>query len=132
MPSPSSLLHSLGRAAAGGALLSLIALGAAHAQDAAKGRDTFAAMCSGCHSDVKDDNGAKLSLFGVVGRKAGSVADFTYSPAMTASGITWTPDKIDAFIASPNAVVSGTAMYFGGLSDPADRANVIAYLKTLK
>jgi len=120
------------RVLAAGFAVSLISLSAASAQDASKGHDTFEAMCSGCHSDVKDDNGAKLSLFGVVGRKAGTAPGFSYSSAMTGSGITWTPDKIDAFITSPGTVVPDTAMYFGGLTDPADRANVIAYLKTLK
>jgi cytochrome c len=120
------------RAIAAGFAVSMITVSAASAQDAAKGHATFDAICSGCHSDVKDDNGAKLSLFGVVGRKAGMATGFSYSSAMTASGITWTPDKIDAFITSPATVVPDTAMYFGGLDDPADRANVITYLKTLK
>ena len=128
MPSSMRIASTL----AAGLAAALIAQGAASAQDMAKGHDIFNSMCSGCHSDVKDDNGAKLSLFGVVGRKAGTASGFSYSPAMTGSGITWTPDKIDAFITSPDALVSGTAMYFGGLADPADRANVIAYLKTLK
>jgi cytochrome c len=119
-------------ALAAGLAVSLAAFGAAKAQDAAKGHDTFTAMCSGCHDDQAGDNAVKLSLFGVVGRKAGAAPGFSYSAAMTGSGITWTPDKIDAFITAPDALVSGTAMYFGGLADPADRANVIAYLKTLK
>jgi cytochrome c len=128
MPSSSRLICAV---AAGFAALSIH--GAANAQDAAKGADVFNTNCSGCHSaDKGGDSSVKLSLFGVVGRKAGSVAEFSYSPAMTGSGVTWTPDKLDAFIASPNDVVAGTAMYFPGLADPADRANVIAYLKTLK
>jgi cytochrome c len=129
MPSPFRLAAILVAALSA----SLIIQGGANAQDAVKGHGTFTTMCSGCHSDEKGgDDAIKLSLYGVVGRKAGSIADFSYSPAMTGSGVTWTPEQLDAYIASPNAVVPGTAMYFSGLSDPADRANLIAYLKTLK
>jgi len=103
------------------------------AGDPAKGQAVFDANCGTCHTAAKvSQDSTTLSLFGVVGRKAGSNADFSYSPAMQSAGITWTPDKLDAYIANPPAVVPGNIMYFPGLPDAAQRADLIAYLGTLK
>jgi len=103
------------------------------AGDPAKGQALFAANCSTCHTDAKvSTDSTTLSLFGIVGRKSGSNADFSYSPAMTNANIVWTPDKLFAYLENPPAVVPGNVMYFPGLPDAADRANVIAYLSTLK
>jgi cytochrome c len=69
----------------------------------------------------------------VVGRNHGSVPDFKYSDAMLAhKDEVWTPDLIYAFIKGPKAAMPGTKMGFAGLPSPQDRANVIAYLSTLK
>src|SRR3569832_602643 len=85
------------------ALLLVVGLGACYRADAAgdagHGGDVFDAECSDCHSLKQGKNKKGPSLFGVVGRKAASVADFSYSDAMKASGIVWTPDLIDAYIA---------------------------------
>lgn len=72
------------------------------------------------------------SLFGISGRTAGSAAGYSYSPAMTGSGLTWDDATLDAFLASPMAKVPGTRMTYAGQSDPARRAAIVAYLKTLK
>ena len=72
---------------------------------------------------------------GVVGRKAGTVADYMYSDANKNSGLTWTEDVLTKYLAGPQQVVPGTKMTFPGLTGdtgPADIANVIAYLKTFK
>ena len=134
MPVPSRFVH-VGLAGLAAALV--VVLAPASAQDTAKGdatkgHDVFATNCGICHSDLAAGDGAKLSLFGVAGRKAGGATGYTYSDAMTSSGITWTDDKLDAFITAPATVVPGTEMYFGGLDKADDRANVIAYLKSLK
>jgi len=118
------------KAMAIGAVLSGLGLlgGTAQAADAPA---AFKA-CQTCH---KIEAGAKLmgpSLFGVVGRKAGSVADFGYSDAMKNSGITWDEDHLKAFIADPKAGVPGTKMVFAGLKKPDDVAAVVDFLKTLK
>jgi cytochrome c len=69
----------------------------------------------------------------VFGRKAGSLAEFRYSGALKRSNITWTPQSIDTFIADPQAAVAGNRMPYAGLTDAADRADLIAYLqKTFK
>jgi cytochrome c len=101
--------------------------GAAPAGDAAAGKTVFA-RCAICHSVVAGQNKIGPSLAGVIGRKAGSVPGFAYSPAMKGANLTWTPEELDAYLINPRAKVPGTKMIFAGLPKPADRANVIAYL----
>ena len=72
------------------------------------------------------------NLFGIVGRKAASEPNFYYSQALKGSGITWTPDKLDAWIKSPPALVPGNRMAFAGIADAGQRADIVAYLATLK
>ena len=118
----------------GVALLAMSALSsAAHAGgDATKGKTVFQ-RCAICHGVEKNGgNGLGPNLFGVVGRKAGTVAGFSYSAAMKASGITWTADKLTAYVAHPAQVVPGNRMAFAGVTDPSQQADVVAYLATLK
>ena len=98
--------------------------------DAAKGQTIFN-QCRACHAPVAGANGIGPSLFGVVGRTAGSVEGYAYSPANKGSGIHWTPDTIYTYLESPARMVPGTKMSFM-LADPQARADVIAYLATLK
>jgi cytochrome c len=65
----------------------------------------------------------------VVGRPSGSVAGFTYSPAMKKAGLTWTEAQLDKWLTRPAGLVPGTSMVFAGLPNPDDRKAVIAYLK---
>lgn len=104
---------------------------AQQAGDAAKGKLVFA-RCAICHTVVAGQNKIGPSLAGVVGRKSGSLPDFQYSPAMKNAGLTWTPQTLDVYLTKPQAKVPGTKMIFPGLPDPADRANVIAYLANPK
>lgn len=114
-------------------LLGLLSQGACAAGDAKKGADVFAEECSDCHSIVPGKNKKGPEMFAVVGRKAAAVADFAgYSDSMKQSGITWTTDKIDAYIAQPRKIVPAGKMKYDGLEDAGARANVIAYLSTLK
>ena len=96
--------------------------------DAAKGAKLFV-QCSTCHVTIAGVNRMGPSLSGIVGRKAGIGPNYTYSPAMKASGITWTEPKLAEFIEAPRTVVPGTKMYFAGIKAPQDRADIIAYLK---
>jgi cytochrome c len=86
-------------------------------------------QCGACHA-LTPESGAKVgpSLAGVVGRKAGSAADYQYSEAMANSGITWTPEELDAFITAPSTKVPGTKMVFAGIGDAEKRKALIAYL----
>jgi cytochrome c len=108
----------------------LLALaGSAWAQDAAAGEKDFV-VCRACH---QIGPGAKIAvgpvLNGVVGRKAGTYAGYTYSDANRDSGLVWTPEELDKYLASPQAVVPHTKMIFPGLKDEKKRKNVIAYLE---
>ena len=106
--------------------------GNALSADVAHGKAIFQ-RCTICHRDAKDvGNGLGPNLFGIVGRKAGTIADFPYSPAMKNSGITWTTDKLNAYIEHPAAMVPGNRMAFAGIGDAGQRADVVAYLATLK
>ncbi len=93
---------------------------------------TFA-MCAVCH---KVGSGEKATLgpnlFGVGGRKAGSTAGFTYSPAMAKANFVWTRDRLIAFITDPRKVVPGTRMAFAGQKNPQAAAAIADYLLSLK
>jgi len=103
------------------------------AGDPKKGKDVFAEECGDCHSALPGKNKKAPGLFGVMGRKAGAVTDFSgYSEAMKHSEIIWSADKIDSYIAQPKKVVPGGKMKYDGLDDSAARADVIAYLLSLK
>ena len=88
-------------------------------------------QCAVCHS-TDGSNGTGPTLKGVVGRKAGSVAGFRYSRAMRAAGIVWDEDTLDRYLRSPQDTVPGNIMPFSGVPESAQRAAVIAYLRTLK
>ncbi|WBO23082.1 c-type cytochrome [Sphingomonas abietis] len=96
--------------------------------DPQKGADVFK-KCGVCHSDQKGGpNQIGPQLWGVVGRPVGSEAGFAYSDAIKAHGGPWTFDELFQWLKSPKAYAPGTKMTFAGLSNPQDRANVIAYL----
>ena len=66
---------------------------------------------------------------GLFGRKAGSVPDYQYSPAMKKYGVAWNEETLDKFIENPLKTVPGTKMGYAGVKDPQERADLIAYLK---
>jgi cytochrome c len=108
----------------------VLALAGAQAQDAAAGGMAFQ-QCAECHSPG-DDNGAGPGLKGVYGRRAGAKADFIYSPALAKSELVWNDIALDNFLANPLKAQPGTSMQYPGDDDPKERADLIAYLKTLK
>ena len=83
--------------------------------------------CSACHSLAHDRAGPRHC--GVIGRRAGSVKDFAYSDAMKQSGIVWTEESLDHFLAAPLEAVPGTSMGYAGISNSKERSDLIAYLK---
>lgn len=95
------------------------------------GQDVFADNCAVCHSPDAGTNKLGPSLFGVVGRKAGSVADYTYAPAMKNAGLTWDAATLDKYVTDPQSVVPGTKMLFPGLKSADDRKALIQYLSSL-
>ncbi len=105
---------------------------AASAQDASAGKAAFGARCGGCHQVVAAASGPMgPSLKGVAGRKIASLGDFAYSAALKGKTGKWTDAELDAFLASPVKFAPGGKM-FTAVTAPADRANLIAYLKTAK
>jgi cytochrome c len=112
-----------------GAALILVVAGAAHAEgDATRGERRFE-ECASCHSVEAGQNLVGPSLHSVFSRKAGTVADFRYSPAMRNSGITWTAQTLETFIADPQKLVPANRMPYAGLTDAGERADLIAYLE---
>jgi cytochrome c len=91
-----------------------------------RGRDLYESRCAGCHSLDHDRIGPRHR--GVVGRKAGSVAGFDYSPALRASRIEWGPRTLDAWLSEPERLIPGQRMNYS-VPEAADRAALIAYLE---
>jgi cytochrome c len=96
------------------------------APDPAHGEQVYA-RCLACHALASDRVGPRHC--GLLGRRAGSVPGFNYSPAMKNSNLTWDEKTLDRFLAKPMKVVPGTAMTYDGVPDAKDRADLIAYLR---
>jgi cytochrome c len=104
--------------------------GAANAGDATHGAQVFNA-CAACHAT---DNTTRLGpgLQSIVGRRSGTMPGFRYSRAMKNANITWDEKSLDTYVNAPQTLVPGTTMPFSGLPNAGDRADLIAYLETLK
>src|SRR5262249_28119574 len=110
-------------------LAALIALSAdAVSQD--DGQVAFNNACRTCHTLRDGDNRLGPNLHKIIGRKAGSVADYGYSSAMKDTGLVWDKATLDRFIANPDQVVSGNKMKpYGGLASAEERGKIIAFLE---
>ena len=113
-------------AGVGAAVLIASSGSATAAADAARGQTLYKTMCVACHSI--DYNGVGPAHKGLIGKKAGSRADYVYSPAVKASSIVWAAKTLDKWLANPEKLIPGQKM---GFMVPAakDRADLIAYLK---
>jgi cytochrome c len=98
------------------------------ANDATHGKVVFA-RCAACHSLQPGKKMIGPSLVGIVGRKAGTLDNYAYSPAMKKYGVTWDAKTMSAFLVAPSKTVPGTRMVFVGLPSLVDRADLIAYLR---
>lgn len=114
------------------ALTVLTLSGTARAEgDPAAGEKAFR-QCRSCHAVEPDKNRVGPSLHGILGRKAGSAPGFAgYSEGLKSAGFVWDDAKLDAYLTNPKALIADSRMSFAGLSAAEERANVIAYLKTL-
>jgi cytochrome c len=119
---------------AGLAAVAAVLLGSSGAQaaDADAGQKIFKRSCGTCHTTEAGKNRVGPSLHGVVGRMSGTVDGFKYSEAMKKVNWTWDNDHLNQYLENPKKVVPGTKMIFVGLRKEDDRANLIAYLDTLK
>jgi len=114
-------------------LVPALALAAAgsFAQGVDTGRKAFN-ECAACHATARGVNGVGPSLAGIVGSRAGEVEGFRFSGPMKRSGIVWTAETLDKYIADPQAVVPGTRMPYAGMQDADMRAALVKYLEALK
>ncbi|TFV78913.1 c-type cytochrome [Bradyrhizobium frederickii] len=93
------------------------------------GKQAFNNSCRTCHSMKEDDNRLGPNLNKIVGRKAGSLPDYSYSSSMKEAGFVWDQDKLTRFMVKPDEVVSGNKMQpYGGVS-AEEAAKVVAYLQ---
>ncbi len=98
------------------------------AVDPNRGKELWEAKCIGCHS--LDANRVGPLHRGVVGRKAGTASGYSYSTAVKNAGFVWDEARLDQWLAGPAKFVPGSKMGFS-VADPADRADIIAYLKSV-
>lgn len=115
-------------------VLMMMGYGHAHAEgDIQRGMNLFAQECADCHSIKLGKNKKGPSLFGILGQPAASAQGFSrYSEALKKSGVVWTPEKLDAYIANPKKAVAGGKMKYDGLDNAKDRADLISYLQSLR
>jgi len=116
------------RVGASSLVFAALALAGCGGDEAADPR-AVVSSCTACHSF--DAGGARRTgpnLHGLLGQPAGQRPSFASSAAMKKSGIVWTANTLDAFIADPNAVVPGNRMGFRGEPDAAKRRAIIAYM----
>lgn len=111
----------------------VLAQGQADAPAAAAAGKRLYLRCIACHS-LSASGPAKVGphLQGIVGRRAAAVPRFNYSPALARSGLVWNEATLDRWLQRPPGLVPGTTMAFAGLSDPAQRRALIAYLRNPK
>lgn len=108
------------------ALLAQVASAQAASPAALPGEQIYS-RCVACHALAYDRIGPRHC--GLLGRRAGSVPGFAYSPAMKNSGLTWDEKTLDRFLTHPMQAVPGTTMTYDGISDAKERAALITYLK---
>ena len=100
--------------------------------DPSLGQLLFNNACRTCHTTNKGDNRLGPNLYKIVGRKAGSLPNYSYSSAMKSADFVWNEAKLDRFIANPDEVVPGNNMKpYGGLVSASDRAKIVAFLLSL-
>jgi cytochrome c len=111
-------------------LTALVSSGALAEGDPEQGAKVFN-KCKACHAADEEKNRVGPHLVGIVGRPAASVEGYSYSTAMQESGIVWEEEILNEYLASPKDVVPKGKMQFIGLRSEEERADVIAYLKSL-
>ena len=113
-------------------ILTVFAMSAPALAQSGTGEQIFHRYCFICHDTQPGKNKVGPSLAGIVGRKSGVEAGFSYSDAMESAHLTWDEATLDKYLTDPRAVVPKTKMLFTGVKNGADRKALIAYLKSLK
>lgn len=110
-------------------LLLAVSAGSGRADgDPVKGKRVFI-KCKTCHELTAKKNKIGPYLVGVIGRKSASVPGYNYSTAMKKADVVWDEKTLDVYLANPRKLVPGTKMTLAPLTDPKERADVIAYIK---
>ena len=127
--------QTISKAATVAVVAALLAFGAtAQAADARLGKAMFDKTCASCHSVEAGVNKVGPTLFDIVGRPIASVQGYDYSAKMRSVGKdwkVWDEKHLNAYLTNPRGVLHGVKMFFA-VPDASDRADVIAYLNTLK
>lgn len=97
------------------------------AADIKAGKKVFR-KCQACHALQAGKNKVGPTLYGLIGRTAGTTPKYRYSKANKNSGVVWTPEALDKYLQDPRKFIPKTKMVFPGLKKAKDRANLIAYL----
>jgi cytochrome c len=93
----------------------------------------FSKKCTACHSfDKGGPNKVGPALYGVIGRQVASLGGYAYSDALKGKGGAWSNQRMSEFLTKPKKWAKGTKMVYAGIKKPTDRANLIAYLNSLK
>ena len=101
--------------------------------DVKRGEAIFKGRAAQCHTATKGgQNGVGPNLHGIVGRLSGTVPGYSYTKANIDSNTIWTPEALDVYLENPKKFIPGTKMSFAGIKKPQERADLIAYLETLK
>lgn len=116
-----------------GVIVGLVAT-STQAQDVAAGERLFKRHCGICHIAEKDSTRRLQgpNLFGLIGRKAGTIEGFRYSEANKNSGITWSAETLEPYLADPREVIKGTTMAFVGVKKADERKAIIEFLAAQK
>jgi cytochrome c len=110
----------------------LVTTPSARAGDASAGSSVFKTECSECHAVKEGRNKKGPSLFNIVGRKAGSISDYSYSDALKQAQWVWTAEKLHSYLSQPAKQANpGTKMKYEGLDDAKQLDDLITYLDTL-
>jgi cytochrome c len=114
------------------AYLGLSTLSASEDGDVSSGQLVFNNACRTCHSIREGDNRLGPHMRGIIGRKAGSLPNYSYSSAMRGANFVWDEENLERFMANPDEIVPGNTMKpYGGLASAESRVELIAFLKTL-
>jgi cytochrome c len=114
---------------AGVALCGMFSGVGAMAADASHGRELFLG-CAACHTEKPDAIGPDLK--GVFGRKSAALEDFRYSNPMRRANLVWDAANLHAYLIDPQSKVKGNRMPFGGVANPSEADDIVAYLQTYK
>lgn len=126
------VMRSFGLAVAG--MIAGFVVAPASAQDVSGGERLFKRHCGICHIAEKGSTRRLQgpNLFGLLGRKAGTIEGFRYSDANKNSGIVWSAETLDPYLADPREVIKGTTMAFVGVKKPDERKAIIDFLSAQK